>query len=59
MSGAAGAEANQRASTNDLAICKNATDRSDALFATALGFDEVMEDIELYYARAMQTDFGK
>ena len=45
--------------TYNLAKCRHVTDRSDAMFASELGFDEVMEDIELYYAQAIRTDFGE
>ena len=48
-----------RVGTYNLAKCRHVTDRSDALFAVALGFNEVMEDIELYYAQAIKTDFGQ
>ena len=52
------ANAGRRVGTYNLAKCRHVTDRSDAMFASALGFDEVMEDIELYYAQAIRTDFG-
>lgn len=53
------ANAGRRVGTYNLAKCRHVTDRSDALFASALGFDEVLEDIELYYAQAIRTDFGE
>ena len=48
-----------RVGTYNLAKCRHVTDLSDALFASAIGFDSVLEDIDLYYAQAIKTDFGK
>ena len=53
------ANAGRRVGTYNLAKCRHVTDRSDAMLASALGFDEVMEDIELYYAQTIRTDFGE
>ncbi len=48
-----------RVGTYNLAKCRHVTDLSDALFASAIGFDNVLEDIDLYYTQAIKTDFGK
>ena len=53
------ANAGLRVGTYNLAKCRHVTNQSDAMFASELGFDEVMEDIELYYAQAIRTDFGE
>lgn len=42
-----------------MAKCRDVTDRSDRILAKALGFWEVWEDIELYYAQAVRTDFSE
>jgi len=44
--------------TYNLAICREVTDRSDALLAGALSLSEVWEDIELYYSQVVRTDFS-
>jgi len=46
-----------RIGTYNLAKCRHVTDQSDALFASALGFEEILEDINLYYAQAIRTNF--
>ena len=53
------ANAGLRVGAYNLAKCRHVTDRSDALFASALGFDDVLEDIDLYYAQAIRTEFGE
>ena len=42
----------------NLAKCRNITDQSDALFAQELGLDKVLDDIELYYAQNIKTEFN-
>jgi hypothetical protein len=34
------------------------TDQSDLILAETLGFADVWEDIELYYAQTMKPDFS-
>ena len=53
------ANAGLRVGTYNMAKCRHVTDQSDAMFASALGLDEVMEDIELYYTQTIRTDFGE
>ena len=50
--------AGRRVGNFNLAKCRNVTDQSDLILAEALGFAEVWEDIELYYAQTMKTDFS-
>ncbi len=42
----------------NLAKCRDVTDQSDLLLAEVLGFSSVWEDIELYYAQTMKTNFS-
>ena len=50
--------AGRRVGNYNLAKCRHVTDRSDLILAEALGFAAVWEDIELYYAQTMKTDFS-
>ena len=50
--------AGRRVGNYNLAKCRNVTDRSDALFAEELGLDKVLDDVELYYAQNIKTDFS-
>lgn len=50
--------AGRRVGNYNLAKCRSVTDRSDAILAEALGFQDAWEDIELYYAQTMKTDFS-
>ena len=50
--------AGRRVGNYNLAKCRNVTDQSDLILAEALGFADVWEDIELYYAQTMKTDFS-
>jgi len=50
--------AGRRVGNYNLAKCRNVTDQSDLILAEALGFTDVWEDIELYYAQTMKTDFS-
>lgn len=49
--------AGRRVGNYNLAKCRDVTDHSDSILAAALGLDEVWEDIELYYAQTVKTDF--
>ena len=51
--------AGRRVGNFNLAKCRSVTDRSDRILAEALGFAAVWEDIELYYAQTMKTDFDE
>ena len=46
-----------RVGAYNLAKCRHVTDRSDAMFASALGFNDVLEDINLYCAQTVRTNF--
>ena len=50
--------AGRRVGNYNLARCRDVTDRSDSIFAEALGFADVWDDIELYYVQTMKTDFS-
>ncbi len=50
--------AGRRVGNYNLAKCRGVTDQSDLIFAEAFGFADVWEDIELYYAQTMKTDFS-
>lgn len=50
--------AGRRVGNYNLAKCRSVTDQSDLILAEALGFADVWEDIELYYAQTMKTDFS-
>ena len=45
-----------RVGAYNLAKCRHVTDRSDALFASEFGFDDVLEDIDLYCAQTVRTN---
>jgi hypothetical protein len=50
--------AGRRVGNFNLAKCRTVTDKSDAILAEALGLSDAWEDIELYYAQTVRTDFG-
>jgi hypothetical protein len=50
--------AGRRVGNYNLAKCRDITNQSDFLLAEALGFSDIWEDIELYYAQTMKTDFS-
>lgn len=50
--------AGRRVGNYNLAKCRNVTDQSDLILADAIGLSGVWEDIELYYAQTMKTDFS-
>ena len=50
--------AGRRVGNYNLAKCRDVTDHSDLLFAEVFGFSSVWEDIELYYAQTMKTNFS-
>jgi hypothetical protein len=49
--------AGKRVGTYNLARCRHVTDRSDSLFAEALGLRDVWPDLELLVAQVVKTDF--
>ena len=50
--------AGKRVGNYNLARCRSITDVSDRLFLDALGAGHLWEEIELYYAQTVRTDFG-
>ncbi len=50
--------AGKKVGNYNLAKCRNVTDKSDLIFAKYLGFEDVLEDIELYYNQIVRTDFS-
>jgi hypothetical protein len=50
--------AGRRVGNYNLAKCRSVTDKSDLIFTESLGFTCVWEDVELYYAQTMKTDFS-
>ena len=50
--------AGRRVGNYNLAKCRHVTDQSDIILAEVLGFADAWEDIELYYAQTMKTDFS-
>lgn len=42
----------------NLAKCRNLTDRSDRIWITHLGIEDLWPDIELAYSQIVKTDFG-
>ena len=50
--------AGRRVGNYNLARCRDVTDQSDTILAQAIGISEVWEDVELYYAQAVKTDFS-
>jgi hypothetical protein len=50
--------AGRRVGNYNLAKCRDVTDQSDLILAEVLGFAGIWEDIELYYAQTMKTDFS-
>ncbi|MDD5677041.1 MAG: Eco57I restriction-modification methylase domain-containing protein [Kiritimatiellae bacterium] len=51
--------AGRKVGNYNLAKCRTETDESDSLFANLMGISEVWDDIELYYAQVVRTDFGE
>ena len=50
--------AGKRVGNYNLARCRSVTDVSDRLFLDALDAGHLWEEIELYYAQTVRTDFG-
>jgi hypothetical protein len=50
--------AGKRVGNYNLARCRHVTDKSDAIFAEALGLEGVWEEIELLYGQIVKTDFS-
>ena len=50
--------AGKRVGNYNLAMCRRITDRSDAIFLDALDIVDAWEDVELYCAQAVRTDFS-
>lgn len=42
----------------NLTKCRHVTDKSDAIFARAFGFDEVWDDVELLFSQTVRTNSG-
>ena len=51
--------AGRKVGNYNLAKCRDITDESDAIFARLLGLGDALQDIELYYAQTMKTDFSE
>ena len=51
--------AGKRVGNYNLARCRSVTDVSDRLFLDALDAGHLWEEIELYYAQTVRTDFGR
>jgi len=49
--------AGRRVGNYNLAKCRHVTDKTDALFAKALGISDGWEDVELYCVQVVKTDF--
>jgi hypothetical protein len=50
--------AGRRVGNYNLAKCRHVTDKSDSIIAKALGLSSVLDDVELYYAQTVKTDFS-
>ena len=50
--------AGRRIGNYNLAKCRDITDKSDQILADALGLLKAWEDIELYYAQTVKTDYS-
>jgi hypothetical protein len=50
--------AGKRVGNYNLARCREITDRSDRIIASAIGFEDLWDDIELYYYQTVRTDFS-
>jgi len=50
--------AGKRVGNFNLARCRQVTDQSDELLTRAMGLDSVWDDMELFYAQAVKTDFA-
>ncbi|MHB0984605.1 MAG: Eco57I restriction-modification methylase domain-containing protein [Sulfuricella sp.] len=42
----------------NLTKCRHVTDKSDAIFARAFGFDKVWDDVELLFSQTVRSDVG-
>lgn len=51
--------AGKRVGNFNLAKCRHVTDKSDKIFAKALGLEEVLDDIERLYFQVVRTNFCK
>lgn len=51
--------AGRKVGNYNLAKCRDVTDKSDAVWAQFLGLEPAWEDVDLYYAQTMKTDFGE
>lgn len=51
--------AGKRVGNFNLAKCRDVTDRSDRIFAEALGLGDAWDDIALFYAQVVKTDFSE
>ncbi len=49
--------AGKNVGTYNLAMCRDVTDKSDAIFMNFLQLTNVWEDIELYIAQTVKTEF--
>ncbi|MFH0817498.1 MAG: hypothetical protein V1909_02580, partial [Candidatus Micrarchaeota archaeon] len=49
--------AGKKVGTYNLALCRNVTDLSDAIFAKILGFSDAWDDVELLYTEIVRTNF--
>jgi hypothetical protein len=50
--------AGRRVGNYNLAKCRHVTDKTDALFAEALGISDAWDDVELYCVQVVRTDFS-
>lgn len=51
--------AGKRIGNYNLARCRDVTDKSDAIWAENLGMSDVLNEVELTYARIVKTDFDE
>jgi len=49
--------AGRKVGNYNLAKCRHITDRTDALFLKLLQLETVFDDLDLYYAQVVKTDF--
>jgi hypothetical protein len=50
--------AGKKVGNYNLARCRDITDRSDRIICSAIGFEDLWEEIELYYDQTVKTVFG-
>jgi len=50
--------AGRRVGNYNLAKCRHVTDKTDLVFADALGIAEAWDDVELYCVQVVKTDFS-